>query len=438
MKKIINKTGWLVVTVMFFTVQSCKKDFKIVTGATSEQVFSTVKGTMGVAVGIQRLYSNSVVFGMCDANGLITNETFLLNPGNLSEAQFSSGGAAVDNTNALLGNLWTTSLKCIYDANNVIKAANGFADKGYASGLIGYATIIKASSYGCLSQYWENVPDTVGIGLTGDKTGFVPRAQGFAKAIAAINSAQAAIAANPISSAFLADLPPGIDIANALNALKARYLLFTANYAGAIAAANLVNLTTTNIYNYDAANANPIFFSVTSTNNIYQPIDSTLGLPIAIRPVPLVESRVPFYTVINTAAAPRFRLNGFWNAATKAIPLYVPDEMRLTIAESLLRQTTPDPVNAQAIIDGILKRAPAADPYGIGANIPTGYTGASDVASLLTEVYRNRCISLYHSGLKLEDMRRFGRPTAERKRNFFPYPIAERNNNSNVPADPAF
>jgi hypothetical protein len=437
MKK-INKTGWAVLLLAAFAVQSCKKDFKIVTGATGEQVFSTPKGTMGVAVGIQRLYSSGVIFGMCDANGLITNETFLVNPGNASEAQFSSGGGAVDNTNALLGNLWTNASKCIYDADNVINAANGFADKGYASGLIGYATIIKASAYGLLSEFWENVPDTIGIGLSGNKTTFVPRAQGFAKAIAAINNAQSAIAANPISAGFAADLPPGIDIVNGLNALKARYYLFSGNYTAAMATANLVSLTTTNTYNYDAANANPIFFSVTSTNNIYQPVDSTLGLPVGIRPIPLVDGRVPFYTVINTAALPRFRMNGFWNAATKGIPLYVPDEMRLIIAECLLRQASPDAVTAQNIIDGILKRAPGADPYGIGANIAAGYTGASDVASLLTEVYRNRCISLYHSGLKLEDMRRFGRPNSERKRNLFPYPIAERNNNPNVPADPAF
>jgi hypothetical protein len=42
------------------------------------------------------------------------------------------------------------------------------------------------------------------------------------------------------------------------------------------------------------------------------------------------------------------------------------------------------------------------------------------------------------SGLKLEDMRRFGRPEAERKRNFFPYPFSERDNNPNTPDDPAF
>jgi hypothetical protein len=43
------------------------------------------------------------------------------------------------------------------------------------------------------------------------------------------------------------------------------------------------------------------------------------------------------------------------------------------------------------------------------------------------------------SGLKLEDMRRFNRPLTERKRNFFPYPFQERDNNgANTPPDPSF
>ena len=57
---------------------------------------------------------------------------------------------------------------------------------------------------------------------------------------------------------------------------------------------------------------------------------------------------------------------------------------------------------------------------------------------ILDEIYKNRCIELYMSGLKLEDMRRFGRPLTERKRNFFPYPFRERDGNPNTPSDPSF
>ncbi len=437
MKKLINKTSYFFLALLTLSVVSCKKDYPIVGGATNDQVFSSAKGIMGVAVGIQRTYTLNVVYGLSDATGLITNETFLVNPGNLSEAQFSTGAAAVDNTNALLGNIWTTACKSIYDANNVINAATTISDKGYASGLIGYATIIKASSIGAMSMYWENVPDTIGVGISTNTTNFIPRVTGFARAIAAIDKAQAAIAANPISAGFLTDLPAGMDVPNALNALKARFSLFAGNYAAAMAAANAVDLTKAVTYNFDAASANPIFQTVTSTNNVYQPVDSTLGLPLSIRPA-LNDARVPFYTTINATIAPRFRLNGFWNAALKPIPVYVPDEMRLIRAECLLRQAAPDAVTAQSILDGILKQNPATDALGLGANIVTGYVGASDVATLLTEVYRNRCIEMYLSGMKLEDMRRFARPLTERKRNFFPYPISERNNNTNTPNDPPF
>jgi hypothetical protein len=59
----------------------------------------------------------------------------------------------------------------------------------------------------------------------------------------------------------------------------------------------------------------------------------------------------------------------------------------------------------------------------------------------LLDIYQQRCIELYMSGLKLEDSRRFGRPGpgqpgAERSRNFYPYPTVERDNNPNTPPDP--
>jgi starch-binding outer membrane protein, SusD/RagB family len=438
-------------------ISSCKKDFPVITGATTDQTFSNPRVVTAVVTGLQRTYSRTVLLSMCNANSLVTNETLLVNTGNLSEAQLVAGGATVDNSNALLGNFWATANKVIYDANNAINAAtaNKFAassalgGNGYASGVLGYATIFKALALANLSQFWEKVPDTVGVGIgTNIGATYSARTIGFTKAIAAIDNALAAIAANPISSVFDDDLPvglkrtvtteaPGINIVNILYALRARYSLFVGDYNGALTAAGNVNLTKALAFNYDGANPNPVFQSFTSTNNVIQPLDSTLGLPPAIAPA-LIDARIAQYTSINATTAPRFRFNGFWNTSTRIIPVYTPDEMRLIRAECLLRQTAPDAVTAQGILDGILKQAPAADVFGIAANIAAGYTGASDVNSLLNEVYRNRCIELYFSGLKLEDMRRFNRPQAEFKRKFFPYPIAERNNNNNTPSDPPF
>jgi hypothetical protein len=78
--------------------------------------------------------------------------------------------------------------------------------------------------------------------------------------------------------------------------------------------------------------------------------------------------------------------------------------------------------------------------YGVGANLPA-YNGANTQTAILEEIYRNRCIELFMTGLKLEDSRRFGRPgfgqaNAERTRNFYPYPVTERNSNPNTPDNP--
>ena len=433
MKKIIQSIVYGGLAVLLLLATGCKKDYTNPNAATSAQVFSSAKGLAGIAVGLQRTYANNVAYGISDATGLLTGETILLNAGNGSELQFATGGNAVDGTNALLGNLWSASNKVIYDANNVINAAATLNDKGYASGLIGYATIFKVLSMGCQSGYWEKVPDTVGT----TAATFSDRLVGYNRAVAAIDKALAAISTNAISTAFVADVPAGVDIVNTLNALKARYALFAGNYAQSLAAANAVDLTKKSTLNFEAANPNPIYNTVTSTNNVYQPVDSTLGLPAGIQPS-LNDKRIPFYTLINATINPRFRLNGFWIAATTPIPLYIPDEMRLIRAECYVRQSAPNLVLAKADIDAVLMQTPAQDPFGVGADIATGYTGTIDAPSLLTEIYRNRCIELFLSGMKLEDMRRFARPLTERKRNLLPYPFRERDGNSNTPPDPSF
>ena len=429
MKKIIQLSIYAASACILFS--GCKKNFSNPNAATASQVLSSSKGLMGTAIGIQRTYSLNVAPGIADANGLLTGETFLLNAGNTSELQLTTGGTAVDGTNALLGNIWTTANKCIYDANNVINGAAKLGDKGYASGLTGYATIIKALSIGSLSMFWEKVPDTVGT----TATVFIDRVQGFNKAIAAIDKALATISANAISSGFLTDMPAGIDIVNTLNALKARYSLFAGNYSAALAAANTVDLAKKSTFNFEAATPNPVYNTATSTNNLYQPVDSTLGLPVSIAPN-LADKRVPFYTAINATINPRFRLNGFWIAATTAIPVYFPGEITLIKAEAYARQSTPDLANAVVELNKVVTKKAANDPLGIGADLAA--VAPVTQADVLTEIYRNRCIELYLSGMKLEDMRRFARPTAERKRNLLPYPFRERDGNANTPADPAF
>ena len=409
----------------------CKKDYTDPNRATDEQVFSSAKGLTGVVTGLQRVYTlgrASNLYNHITINGLTTNELIVVNTGNTAEVQLAAGGTNVDGNNSMLTTYWTNLNKVIYDADKAIESAKTLPDKNFASGLIAYASIFKALSIGGLSQFWEKVPAGIGVSVT-----FIDRVDGYKKAITVIDEALAAITANAISAAFISSVPAGIDINNTLHALRARYSLFAGLYPQALAEANLVDLTKKSTFNFDALSLNPLYEVATSTNNVVQPKDSTLGLLVPLQPA-LTDGRVPFYTSINASIAPRFRIKGFGDAAATAFPIYLPGEMILIKAEAYARAGTPDLVNGTAELNKVVTKN--NDIYGVNANQPAA--APATIAELLDQIYRNRCIELFMSGLKLEDMRRFGRPAAERKRNLMPYPLRERDNNPNTPPDPPF
>ena len=143
------------------------------------------------------------------------------------------------------------------------------------------------------------------------------------------------------------------------------------------------------------------------------------------------DKRVPFYTTGAYAS----KILGFGAATTTPWPVYLPGEMILTKAEAYARQN--DLANGLIELNKIVTKTPASDVYGVGADLPA-LVGPYTQAQLLDLIYKHRCIELYLSCLKLEDMRRFGRANAERTRNLLPYPFLERDNNPNTPPDPPF
>lgn len=204
------------------------------------------------------------------------------------------------------------------------------------------------------------------------------------------------------------------------------------NHDAAIAKAAAVDLTKRSVFFYNNTNPNPVFRSGLTSANVYG-IKTNFGLTGALAPNP-ADKRIPFYLTKNTANG-----SGFFLSDATPIPIYLPGEMLLIQAEAYARKN--DLVNAKLFLDRVLTKTPAQDVFGVGADLPP-YSGPMDQASLLLEIYKQRCIELYMSGMKLEDSRRFNRlgpgtPGAERTRNFYPYPQQERDGNPSTPADPA-
>jgi hypothetical protein len=410
---------------------ACKKDYSPEGGAPKDAVLTNVKGLTSVAIGLQQWYSSartSLVYTRVTASGLLTGEIYVVNPGNTDEAQLGKGGNIIQNTNGMVAGIWTVSNKIIYDADNILNNIDVVTVPGYASGLVAYASIFKALALGDMAMFYDHVPDTTGANVS-----FITSAQGYAKAVVVLDKALATIAANPVTSNFLSSVPAGIDITNTLYALKARYALLAGDNAAALDAAGKVNLSVKSVFNYSATFANPIFSLATSTNNIFQPVDSTMGLPAGLTP-DLADKREPFYITINSKT-PRFRIAGFDTATTAARPIYLPGEIMLIKAEAYARQD--DLTNGLDQLNLVVTKQPSADLYKVGAALPA-ITGPLSKDDLLTQIYRNRCIELFMSGLKLSDEKRFDRPVSERKRSYLPFPNAERNGNPNTPNDPAF
>lgn len=432
MKKINHITSYFLAGLLLIGT-SCTKEYNDPSRATEEVVLGSAKGLTGVAVGLQRVYTSQrtgLLFNTVTANGFVSNELVLMNQGNIPELQLSTGGNTIDGTNSILNQLWSNGNKIVYDADQVINNASQLSDKSYASGLIAYSSIFKALALGSLSTFWTEIPAEVGQA----NSTFISRVDGYNKAIATIDNALSVIAANPISATFLSSIPAGVDIPNTLNALKARYALFAGNYPLALASANSVDLTKRSVFNFDAVSLNPIFEIATSTNNVFQPINANLGLTGTLQPDP-ADQRIAFYTALSPNIPPLIRIGGFGAAGNTPFPIYLPSEMTLIKAEVLARQ--PDLGAALAELNKVVTKTAASDPFGIGANLPA-LTGPYTQEQLLEQIYKHRSIELFMSGLRLEDMRRLGRPVTERKTNFFPYPFTERDNNVNTPKDPEF
>lgn len=423
--------------VVLFFATACEQEYLNPSAASESQVVESVDGLIALTNGLQYRYSigrQSPLYNSITASGFTCGELAILNAGNADENFLSLGGAQVTGNNAVVTNLWEQCHLLKSNADIVLKNAPNFGDPAFQSGIIGFASIFKALSLGTLAQNFEQAPIQVA-----QNAAFSTRQQVLEEAIRILRDAKSKIDATAPSTAFTSKTPNSVSIPNTINALIARYSAMLGKWDDVLAAANAVNLTVKSTLVFDDLTRNPIFDVALSNVNVFQPINANLGLPADLAPA-ADDQRVLFYLTSKTPGANNiFRGKGFFSSNSAAVPVYTPGEMMLLKAEAYARKNQLN--EAKAELDKVLTKTPASDIYGLGAALPA-YSGAQTQADLLKEIYRNRAIELYMSGLKLEDSRRFNRPGpgqagAERNRNFYPYPNNERDNNPSTPADPA-
>ncbi|RTY84760.1 RagB/SusD family nutrient uptake outer membrane protein [Flavobacterium sp. GSP27] len=421
--------------LMSLFLTSCDEEFLDPTRASEEDVFSSRDGLVGVANGLQSRFSvgrqSPFGYAIITANGFTTNELGAPQGGNADEVALFAGSGEVLPVNGVVSTIWAQSLILNSEAQKVINNIDRISLPVEKASVLVHASIFKALALGNLIQFFERVPIS-----TEKNAVFNSRAEVLAVVIKTLEDTKTSL---PSATGF-SGLVGNLNYTNTVNALLARFYLMSGSANDldkALEHATLVNLSVRSNFPFDAVNQNSIAATAFLVANNYQPIGRTLGLPAALQPV-TADGRINFY--INPISTPSaVKGAGFWSGVGSSVPVYLPGEMILIRAEVLARKNQ----LPQAIIEinRILQKTAASDAWGVGANLPA-YSGAADQASVLTEIYRNRCIELFMSGLKLEDTRRFNRPAsgtvgAERNRNWYPYPDSERFNNTNTPADPA-
>ena len=432
----MKKTFSIFLAVVVLTVTSCDKEYLNPSSASQNQVISDVSGLISLANGLQYKYSISRLspnYALPTTSGLLTKELINLNTGNTDEQLLMQGGAGVVGSNSVITNLWSQSNLVSANADLILNNLSIVTDQGTKGALQAHASIFKALALGNLAMFWEKAPIT-----TEKNAPFVTRQEVLNKAIAVLEAASAELAKATISTYFTSRIVSGIDYSNTINALIARYSLMAGNYDKALTAANAVGLgvTVKSSFSHDDLTRNALFETSFSNRNVCEPPDNQFGLPVALQ-TPVADKRIAFFfnATGGTGTVNRGRAS-FFTANTSALPIYRAGEIMLIKAEANVRKSTPDLATAVVELNKVLQKTAATDSWGIGAELPA-YSGTVDAASILTEIYRQRSIELFLTGMRLEDSRRFGRPQAERGRNFLPYPFTERDNNSNTPADPA-
>jgi hypothetical protein len=442
--KDINIFCLILITVGFF---SCRKSFEDPSQPKVDDLIKSQDGIVEMIVGIKNRYAvraengNSVVFNAITANALTTGELVLRPGGNQDINQLFAGGQNLASNNVVLKELWSNCLLINNYSTLIINNLGNIQDPALKNYVHQYANLYKALAIGTMANFWEELPVE-----TGDNAQFVLRAEALKMAIGLLDEASVLSKGALPSQSYQYKLGTEINLKNSLLALSARYNCMLAEYDRkyyemAIAKADSVDLAPGNpssrsIFYFNNQNPNPVFYIGYNGAFAYFP-NPTFGLTGSLAVDAADNNRRNFY-VTNQPPSPGQSGYGFGKTANDGIPVYLPGEMLLIKAEAYARMN--DLVNSEKFLNLVLQKKPAQDVFGIGADLPA-YSGPKDTASLLKEIYKNRCIELFMSGNRLSDSRRFGRPgptdpKPERNRTYYPYPLQERSGNPNTPKDP--
>ncbi len=448
MKHRAKHTIVAIFALFMLVVTSCKRDFPNPNNPTEEVVFNSKEGLFAISIGLNQYFTTTVLRQVIEAPGITTRELGVTNTF-LNINELARGSTELPPESGGITNPWVTLLRAKGMAESLIAGVEVLdLSPGTRSGLLAYGNFYKAICLGYLVGMWDQ---TVIMNSPNGDAAFSDRATVLAEAIRLLTEARDAINANPVSDDFKSNvLGDDFNLLKSINAFLSRYSLMAGNYNDAITHADAVlndaSTPVSSLFSYDANNVNPIWDRINPGASDLKP-QKNFGLLGAYIPEP-GDGRIAFYLGADAGNAnadaggqPLSQALGFWITQTSPIPVYLQGEMLLNKAEAYARLNQ----LSEAVTNLNLVREKTNDPLGVNAGLAAWTGDVNSQADILEEIYKNRSIEMFLTGMRFEDSRRFhpnldpavGNLTNERNRNFYPYPSIERDNNPKTPADPA-
>ncbi len=433
--------------MLALVMTSCDTTFENPNAASEDQVVSTADGLQALAIGMRRTYSINFLSPVIRSAGLTTRE-FAVVVGFTNPQEIELGGSALPEENGILTSIWSNAYRVMGMADQIIDNANVIGESNTRAAFEATGYLFKGMALGTLAQFYEQMP--IFVDPDGDAE-FRPRTEALQEAVGLLEAGLAAVPSD-VPSAFRSAVlgSETFSLEQCLNAYLARFQLALGNHSAAISAANNVladypNIRSAWVYESGSGNQNPLWTQTVEEPATYRPVDN-FGFDPAVFVVDGGDGRLDFFLedrdeIGESSRIPVETMHGFFDAIDEPIPVFVPGEMYLTLAEAQARSG--DIGSAVSNLNAVLTKDD--DPFGLNADTDA-YSGSQAQADVLLAIYRNRRIEMFLGGTSLEDSRRFFPdyvPPAQgdfnsfdRNRNFYPYPRTERDSNPNTPSNP--
>ena len=408
-------------------IAGCDMDLTDPNNPNEADVVTNVSGLTELAIGLQATWGDQLSDPVY-ITGLVTEEVGAIVPA-FESYRLVDAGEAVGNDVGPSTETWAGMFRVVAVANELLRNVPQVQmEPQLASGFIALAKLFKGMAFGALLQTYERIP--LDVGLHNLHPQFATRQAAMDTVLALLEQARQQILTTPPSSTFNTQvLAPGFDLPNTINAMIARYALIAGDLERAEAAARRVNLNVLSEFRFTATDRNAVWTRFYGSGNAFA-LRAEQQFRLTAEPG---DRRVQYWVGAASIAGSEGRpLDNVtrYQVRDRSFPAYLPDEMRLILAEVHARRG--QLLQAIALINEVRTQCSSPLDEPVACLPPLTILDLPTQQAVLRQILYERKYELYLQGVRWSDLRRFGQPVKYR---FMMVPRTECERNNNAPAE---